>query len=212
MELRAAIESMRWLIAHREFQAELVTDSEYLQLGIRDRIHDWARRGWKLRDGSPVKNLDLWKQIAGLLVNFEDLELTWVRGHQKYPEEQTENGFHIRGNLHADWLANIARNPLKVRTEAAWMWVELGKELVKANDMPECPRCGQHPRLLTDIPGFAATCLCCDPNELQPCVIAISMDELRAMWGDWIATGETSYNKIQAPFTFPKFEKGFSYE
>ncbi|KAH6913622.1 ribonuclease H-like domain-containing protein, partial [Coprinopsis sp. MPI-PUGE-AT-0042] len=45
----------------------LATDSEYLVLGICERIHQWIARGWKTRAGKEVANRDLWeKLLAGI--------------------------------------------------------------------------------------------------------------------------------------------------
>jgi ribonuclease HI len=49
----------------------LATDSEYLVLGICERIHKWMDRGWQTSAGKPVANRDLWE---GLLRRIRKLE------------------------------------------------------------------------------------------------------------------------------------------
>ncbi|KAJ3504719.1 hypothetical protein NMY22_g17833 [Coprinellus aureogranulatus] len=79
----------------------LATDSEYLVLGISERIHKWMQNGWKTSSGGPVKNRDLWEAI---LEKLRDLE---------------SQGCHIQF-----WLIPRAWNEAdKYAKEAAWLWV-----------------------------------------------------------------------------------------
>ncbi|MFT5130397.1 MAG: ribonuclease HI [Rhodothermales bacterium] len=56
------------------------TDSKYVQNGITKWIFGWQRNGWKTADKSPVKNKDLWQELAQELGRHE-VEWKWVKGH-----------------------------------------------------------------------------------------------------------------------------------
>jgi len=92
MELTAVIRALEEL-PHGS-RVRLYTDSQYVQKGMQEWIHDWKRRGWRTADKKPVKNDDLWKHLDELARNHK-VEWHWVRGHDGHP-----------GNERADALAN----------------------------------------------------------------------------------------------------------
>jgi len=92
MELTAVIRALEAL-PHGS-RVRLYTDSQYVQKGMKEWIHDWKRRGWRTADKKPVKNDDLWKYLDELARNHQ-VEWHWVRGHDGHP-----------GNERADALAN----------------------------------------------------------------------------------------------------------
>lgn len=104
MELLAVIRALQALkVASR---VQLYTDSQYVQKGISEWIHNWKRRGWKTASKEPVKNEDLWRELDALASGHE-VSWHWVRGHAGHPE-----------NERADELARLgiaslrqARNP-----------------------------------------------------------------------------------------------------
>ena len=61
MELTAVIRGARG--AQAPCRVQLYTDSQYVQKGITEWIHDWKRRGWRTADKKPVKNIDLWQAL-----------------------------------------------------------------------------------------------------------------------------------------------------
>jgi len=93
MELTAVIEALACL--KRNCKVRLYTDSQYVQKGISQWIHDWKRRGWRTADRKPVKNADLWRQLDELARGHQ-VEWHWVKGHAGHP-----------GNERADALANL---------------------------------------------------------------------------------------------------------
>jgi ribonuclease HI len=93
MELTAVIRALEAL--KHGSQVRVHTDSQYVQLGIRDWIHDWKKRGWRTVDKKPVKNEDLWRRLDEL-AGAHDVEWIWVRGHDGNA-----------GNERADELANL---------------------------------------------------------------------------------------------------------
>lgn len=80
-ELRAAIAAL----SVRAWNGEgfdtvvLACDSEYVVLGICERVQTWIHRGWRTAAGRPVMNQDLWEMLlekleekddAGIMVKF----------------------------------------------------------------------------------------------------------------------------------------------
>jgi ribonuclease HI len=93
MELTAVIRALETL--RRPCEVRLHTDSQYVQKGISEWIHDWKRRGWLTADKKPVKNVDLWQELDAL-AHRHRVEWVWVKGHAGDP-----------GNERADELANL---------------------------------------------------------------------------------------------------------
>jgi ribonuclease HI len=73
MELTAAIEALSAL--KQPCDVHLYTDSEYLKLGITERIGGWQAKGF-----NRVKNADLWKWLVELSL-VHDITWEWVKGH-----------------------------------------------------------------------------------------------------------------------------------
>ena len=92
MELTAvirALEALKRLVAVR-----IHIDSQYVQKGISQWIHNWKKNGWRTSDKKPVKNADLWQRLD-ILSSQHDVAWIWVKGHAGHP-----------GNERADKLAN----------------------------------------------------------------------------------------------------------
>jgi ribonuclease HI len=92
MELSAVIEGL--LSLKERSKVRIYTDSQYVQKGISEWIHNWKRRGWLTADKKPVKNVDLWQKLDKV-AREHDVEWHWVKGHAGHP-----------GNERADALAN----------------------------------------------------------------------------------------------------------
>jgi ribonuclease HI len=92
MELTAVIEALSALT--RPCRVVLHTDSQYVQKGITEWIHNWKKRGWKTAAREPVKNADLWQKLDEV-VRTHDIDWIWVKGHAGDV-----------GNERADALAN----------------------------------------------------------------------------------------------------------
>jgi ribonuclease HI len=58
----------------------VVTDSQYVQKGITQWIHNWKKHKWQTADRKPVKNRDLWERLDRLNSGLA-LHWAWVRGH-----------------------------------------------------------------------------------------------------------------------------------
>jgi ribonuclease HI len=92
MELTAVIEALAAL--KRRSAVTVITDSVYVKDGITSWIHGWKKRGWRTADNKPVKNIELWQRLDGLVAQ-HDVQWKWVKGHAGDP-----------GNERADALAN----------------------------------------------------------------------------------------------------------
>ena len=92
MELTAVIRALEAL--KRPTTIHVHTDSQYVQKGISQWIHNWKRNGWRTADKKPVKNADLW-QTLDTLTKTHEIKWLWVKGHAGHP-----------GNERADSLAN----------------------------------------------------------------------------------------------------------
>jgi ribonuclease HI len=93
MELKGAIEALAAL--KERCRVDLYTDSTYVRSGITEWLPAWRARGWKTADRKPVKNQDLWRELADLAERHH-VAWHWVKGHAGHPE-----------NERADELANL---------------------------------------------------------------------------------------------------------
>jgi ribonuclease HI len=80
MELTAVREALASLAGRAGAPVVLTTDSQYVQKGITEWIHGWARNGWKTSAKKPVKNQDLWVALWDLSRGLS-IEWKWVMGH-----------------------------------------------------------------------------------------------------------------------------------
>lgn len=92
MEMMAVIQALEAL--KRPVPVRVVTDSQYLRLGITQWLPRWKRNGWRTANRQPVKNQDLWERLDRALGEHQ-IEWHWVKGHAGHP-----------GNERADALAN----------------------------------------------------------------------------------------------------------
>jgi ribonuclease HI len=94
MELMAVIEALKAL--KRPVKARVHTDSQYVQKGISEWIHNWKKRGWRTTDKKPVKNMDLWQQLDQEAARHH-LEWFWVRGHDGHVENERADALARQG-------------------------------------------------------------------------------------------------------------------
>jgi ribonuclease HI len=95
MELSAVIEALR--AVDKEFpaskQIQLYTDSSWV---VNTMTKNWKRK----------KNLDLWEELAPLLVG-KHIEWNWVKGHNGHPENEDCDS---RANAEAKKMEPITRS------------------------------------------------------------------------------------------------------
>ena len=94
MELMAVIEGL--LALEERSRVRVYTDSQYVQKGISEWIHNWKRRGWLTADKKPVKNVDLWKKLDEA-ARAHQVEWFWVKGHAGHPENERADALANRG-------------------------------------------------------------------------------------------------------------------
>ena len=85
MELTAVIRALEAL--RRPVRARVYSDSQYVCRGITEWLPAWQARGWRTADRKPVKNQDLWEQLAALTARHA-IEWRWVRGHSGVPDNE----------------------------------------------------------------------------------------------------------------------------
>jgi ribonuclease HI len=85
MELTGAIEALQVLT--QQAQVKLVTDSQYLRLGMTQWVEAWQSRGWRRADNKPVKNADLWKVLV-VLSEKHNISWHWVKAHNGHPDNE----------------------------------------------------------------------------------------------------------------------------
>ncbi len=79
MELTAVLEGLRALT--RPVEVVIHVDSSYVERAFTQGwLEDWRRNGWRTAGKQPVKNRDLWEQLAA---EVERHRVTWkrVKGH-----------------------------------------------------------------------------------------------------------------------------------
>jgi len=94
MELTAVIEALCALT--QRSKVRVYTDSQYVQKGISEWIHNWKRRGWRTADRKPVKNADLWRRLDDIARGHE-VEWHWVKGHAGHPENERADALANQG-------------------------------------------------------------------------------------------------------------------
>ncbi|UDG80222.1 ribonuclease HI [Candidatus Steffania adelgidicola] len=85
MELMAAIIALEALTDVCE--VIMSTDSQYVQQGITQWIHNWKKYGWKTANKKPLKNVDLWKRLDTAILP-HTLRWNWLKGHAGHPENE----------------------------------------------------------------------------------------------------------------------------
>jgi ribonuclease HI len=92
MEMTAVIEALKALKG--PCLVHLYIDSQYVMRGVSEWMPNWKKSGWKTSAKQPVKNVDLWVTLDGLIQTHQ-IKWHWVKGHSGDP-----------GNDLADALAN----------------------------------------------------------------------------------------------------------
>lgn len=104
MEMQAVIEALKVLPFGEPI--EVVSDSEYVVLGITSWINAWIAKGWKSKYGQPVKNQEEWKEMHELY-KLHDVHFRHVNGHSGVP-----------GNERCDELCTAAMKAKFLELEA----------------------------------------------------------------------------------------------
>jgi ribonuclease HI len=78
-------------------ECEIFSDSEFWIKVITIWSLPWEKNGWK-KKGGEIKNLDLVRQVCGLYRE-SNAKLTWVRGHNNHPGNETADEWANRARL-----------------------------------------------------------------------------------------------------------------
>lgn len=78
-ELMAVLDLLR-ATAHVDDDLHILCDSQYVINSVTQWMPGWKAKGWRKRDGKPVLNVDLLKEIDAALVG-RRYRFEWVRGH-----------------------------------------------------------------------------------------------------------------------------------
>jgi ribonuclease HI len=131
MELQACIDALKAIVTGRApvdasgYKKIVVrTDSLYVADNIYSAHSTWPANGWMTRDGNPVLNAHLWKElfrVAGRA--HRRVEFEWVKGHKKDPHNQrvdklAKESAGVRTDRHA--------SVVKVRRKLSDRSVEIG--------------------------------------------------------------------------------------
>ncbi|MDR1646451.1 MAG: ribonuclease HI [Zoogloeaceae bacterium] len=94
MELTAVIRALETL--KRPVAVRIYTDSQYVQKGISQWIHNWKKNGWRTADKKPVKNADLWQRLD-TLSGRHDIAWMWIKGHAGHSGNERADRLARRG-------------------------------------------------------------------------------------------------------------------
>jgi ribonuclease HI len=91
MELCAAVEALKAVVTRRApvtasayRRIVIWTDSTYLVDGYDSARFTWPQTDWMTRDGNPVANTSLWKELVKLAARTgKPVEIRWVKGHKQ---------------------------------------------------------------------------------------------------------------------------------
>jgi ribonuclease HI len=78
MELLAAIKGLEAIVP--ESIISVFSDSTYLVRGMTEWVKGWKKREWKLANGQPMKNADLWQKLDTVAA-IHKVKWTWVKAH-----------------------------------------------------------------------------------------------------------------------------------
>ncbi len=86
MELEAIVATLTYAMNNSD-ELHIFTDSQYAINGITKWVHNWAKNGWKTKDGDGVKNLFHWKTMYELVNERGAERVHWhhVAGHVGIP-------------------------------------------------------------------------------------------------------------------------------
>lgn len=82
MELLSTIIAMKMLNKINNKKINFFTDSKYIVQSIEKKlIFNWKKNNYK-----NIKNVDLWENFLLLYNNKKNIFFTWIKGHNKHPE------------------------------------------------------------------------------------------------------------------------------
>lgn len=100
-ELHALLLALQHL-KNEKIRVDFYFDSEYVRLGVKERVWNWKRANWYNTAGR-VKNRDLWEKIIKRIEYLPQVIFHYhhIKGHQDNLDDEI-----VEGNNIADYLAN----------------------------------------------------------------------------------------------------------
>jgi ribonuclease HI len=89
MELYACVAGLREALEYRDLSLvnaiEIYTDSLYVADNYKSAMFEWPRNRWRNRDGRPILNAELWKDLVKLIKKSlpRRVDIQWIKGHAK---------------------------------------------------------------------------------------------------------------------------------
>lgn len=85
MELSAVILAAEYALKYPDNYLTIICDSQYVQKGITQWIHNWKKNNWKTTSKTDVLNKDLWISldllIEKLRIKYSYVDFQWIKGH-----------------------------------------------------------------------------------------------------------------------------------
>lgn len=88
MELTAVDQFLRDgvpLFDENKYSIRILLDSQYVYNTVTKWATWWMKNGWRLKDGSPVKNSETIASIMAYLMVYPHVSFNWVRAHNGHP-------------------------------------------------------------------------------------------------------------------------------
>lgn len=84
-ELSGIYNALKYCINKNFKYINIISDSEYIVLGMNERVSSYVRNNWRNKDGVPISNVEIWKNIyaiyKSLLDQGSEVTFSWVRAH-----------------------------------------------------------------------------------------------------------------------------------
>lgn len=113
MELLACIKALEGATDHPSYHAVgrvyVFTDSMYVKSNVNRAKFEWPKLRWRNRDGRPIENAELWKDLVRILRRISKrVEFEWVKGHAKDAHNKAVD------KLAKQSAKGVLKKPLKV--------------------------------------------------------------------------------------------------
>jgi ribonuclease HI len=115
MELLASIKGLELAEEHPQLKTleriVVFTDSLYVKENVPRAIFQWPRQKWLSREGRPIENATLWKELVRLIKRIpKRVDFEWVKGHSKDAHNKAVD------KLAKQSAKGVLNPPLKVAT------------------------------------------------------------------------------------------------
>jgi len=111
MEISGALKALE-VLADRDEEIVVFTDSTYLIRGITQWIWGWKKKGWKNAEGQDVSNRDLWEKLSRVVSQRKAGKIEWryIRGHTGNPGNERCDEIAV-AMTHGRWI-DLYQGPL----------------------------------------------------------------------------------------------------